>query len=286
MNYQKRYYQEFASVTPTYTSFYRIPLEKYEKYSHPSNLPKQKRVDNRSIRRLQKALNYLLITSPIQTTYCKEMKKHVRFKLNFITLTLSDKQIHDDEYFRVNLLDRFLKWLVYKGATGYVWKAETQKNGNIHFHITSNKYIHWKDIRSYWNALQFKHGYLANYLNTNGHTDANSTDIHAIKNEEKAMKYMSKYMLKEQKDRREIDGRNFGYSRNLANIKLNFETTSKEYEQIHNYLTTLKPNFVAFDFISVMWHDIINLNSCPSSLAKMIVEQVAWKPSKQSKHSQ
>src|SRR6187455_1928623 len=108
---QKRYYQEFASITPIYTSFYVRPLEKY--YNKKKVLPKPKivRADNRSMKRLQKALYYMIITSPIQTTYCKMEKKHVRFRLNFITLTIANSKDDDDKFIKANLLDRFLKWI-------------------------------------------------------------------------------------------------------------------------------------------------------------------------------
>jgi hypothetical protein len=266
------HFQEFISITPTFSSFYNIPDRKVSSNKKIHKTKPIIRVNNRPIRRLQKAVNYLMITSPRQTTYCKEMKRHINFKLNFITLTLSQKQFHTDEYIKSNMLDRFLKWIVYKGATGYVWKAETQKNGNIHFHITANKYIHWRDIRSYWNGLQERHGYTANYFNAHGSTDANSTDVHAIKNEQKALKYISKYIIKSDSTRRVVSGHSFGYSRNLANIKINLPTSDIDTRDIIDYLKSMHGVTKRFDYVTLLYHDLISLDKCPKGLADLINE--------------
>lgn len=273
-NSSKRYYQELASITPTYTSFYNQPMETYTNKKRFIPKPKPIRVDNRSVKRLQKAMHYLIMTSPVQYTYCKELKRNVRFKLNFITLTIANSNDYDDSFIKANLLDRFLKWIVYKGATGYVWKAEAQKRGTIHFHVTANKYIHWKDIRAYWNALQQRYGCLDAYFVKYGHYNANSTDVHAIKNEERALKYMSKYMMKAEPDKREIEGHKFGYSRNLADIRINMPTNTPEFSEIYNYLNTRDTYTVKFDYVTVMSHPIIDLSVCPPCLADLIHEAV------------
>lgn len=269
----KRYYQEYGSIKPSFTSIFSRPLEDYGSSNKIKLKPLVKRNDNRAKKRLTDALNYLLITSPLQYTYCKIMKQSHRFKLNFITLTLSDTQKHDDKFIKEKMLEPYLKWLLYQGATGYVWKAEVQKNGNLHFHITSNKYIHWREVRSFWNRLQQKHGYLDNYLIANGHCDANSTDIHAVINEKEAIKYMFKYLLKEEPDKRKIDGHNYGYSRNLANIKITYPTDSKEFTECWAYINSMQIVKKEFDYVTVYYHDLINLDKCPECLRKTILEQ-------------
>lgn len=129
----------------------------------------------------------------------KAKKKGFYFKLNFITLTLTKPQQHPDTYIVHHMLIPFLKYLRRShNVINYIWKAEIQperllKRGErcIHFHITTNKFIHWKKVRNKWNELQLAHGYREE------NTDPNSTDIHSVINEKQAVHYMSKYITKE-----------------------------------------------------------------------------------------
>src|SRR5690554_5071199 len=62
--------------------------------------------------------------------------------LVFITLTLSSKQVHDDNFIKRNLLNNFIIYMGRKfDMKNYLWKAEKQKNGSIHFHIVTDVYI-------------------------------------------------------------------------------------------------------------------------------------------------
>lgn len=91
-------------------------------------------------------------------------KKAIKYKMTFITLTLASKQIHTDNEIKATLLNQFLIELrsQYK-VNVYIWKAEKQANGNIHFHILTNQYIHWRLLRSLWNRIQEKLGYVTRY---------------------------------------------------------------------------------------------------------------------------
>ena len=81
--------------------------------------------------------------------------------LKFITLTLSSRQKHTDNEIRNKLLNQFLTELREKfGLKNYIWKAEKQENGNLHFHILVDVYIHYKQIREIWNRIQNKLGYV------------------------------------------------------------------------------------------------------------------------------
>ncbi len=90
--------------------------------------------------------------------------KRRSFKLNFITLDLSSDQVHTDQVIKRELLHQFLlemrkKWHV----SLYLWKAEKQKNGRIHFHIITDKFIPWNELRNVWNRIQQKLGYVTCY---------------------------------------------------------------------------------------------------------------------------
>lgn len=116
-------------------------------------------------------------------------------QLSFITLTVTDRAgLLDGKTAYKNLLSHFLSWLrKTKGVTSYIWKAELQENGQIHYHITCPDFIHYKEIRAKWNELQKKAGYLDAYFKEFGHWDPNSTDIHSAK----VVKDMAAYLVKE-----------------------------------------------------------------------------------------
>ena len=83
--------------------------------------------------------------------------------------------------------------------------------------MASDTFIPWRDLRNSWNRILEAKGYLKEYEKLNGHTDANSTDVHAQK---KLMRNMAAYLCKEfQKndpDGRLIEGRLWGCSERLS----------------------------------------------------------------------
>lgn len=223
----------------------------------------QKRKDHRSISRLRNAIYFLMITSPFNRVYCKKEKRHFTFKLNFITLTLSGDQKHDDYFIKNKMLDVFLKWLKRKGVKSYVWRAETQANGRIHFHITTNTYIHWRSIRDKWNSIQQVHGYLDNYFDSFHSLDPNSTDVKAVKNEGKALRYIAKYMGKATPGRREIQGHSFGYSQSLSNPKFVFTAHEDSFRIVGDYIRKMTTATVKHDFIQMYYtHPLYNWQEC------------------------
>jgi hypothetical protein len=90
-------------------------------------------------------------------------KRHQKGKrtLKFVTLTLSAAQAHTDVEIKKGPLNQFLTELRTDfGLKNYVWKAEKQQNGNLHFHIIIDCYIHYQQIRDLWNRCQNRLGYV------------------------------------------------------------------------------------------------------------------------------
>ena len=52
--------------------------------------------------------------------------------------------------------------------------------------------------------------------------------------------------------KRQVTGHHYGYSRKFARIKIVYETIALEYEEIHQYLLTLKPKKKIFDFTNII----------------------------------
>lgn len=132
----------------------------------------------------------------------------------FITLTLPSTQWHSDNTIKEEILKPFIKWLTSSsdeyfkigprkgekkgfGVNVYLWRAEPQKNKNIHFHIICDRYIPWPRIRQKWNqcceylGYVSRYGYMQNYYNRNGFVpdeDRIQNDMDLFKDYYKAFK--------------------------------------------------------------------------------------------------
>lgn len=180
-------------------------------------------LSKKAISRMSAALNWMMLFSTPKKVYSISKKKSFTFKLNFITLTLSTRQKHSDQYILHKMLFPFLKWLERKyQVTAYVWRAEIQPKRLkekdercIHFHVTLDRFVHWRAIRNKWNSLQRKHGY------TEPTADPNSTDVHSVRSEKKIVGYFTKYMTKKVPDESlKVTCKIFGMSRNLSQMNL------------------------------------------------------------------
>lgn len=82
-------------------------------------------------------------------------KKHnAKYLCTFITLTLQGKQEHTDDELTKGLINPLMSYArKYFGVRYYIWKKELQKNGNLHFHLVTDRFIDHKALRKAWNRL-------------------------------------------------------------------------------------------------------------------------------------
>lgn len=196
-------------------------------------------ISSKASQRIKLAIDWLLLLASEKKVFSQRHGRHFNFKINFVTLTLSAKQNHCDNVIKSQLFSQFLeeckkKWNV----SNYLWRAESQRNGNIHFHLVTDKFIPWQELRLTWNRIQNKLGYVDQYaLNMRkkfkdgfvfdssygkkwGYkqqytaflkatkedwNNPNSTDVHSIKNIKDIAAYLGKYCTKNSKFRK-IDG--------------------------------------------------------------------------------
>lgn len=199
-----RAFLPYVSIRPSYLSLYSLPTERkirtetqvkneYNLIQHdPSGL-----ISLKAEKRIKNAIDWLLEISPIRKFYARKYKKWYNFKINFVTLTLSSQQKHPDNVIKKELLNQFLieakkKWNV----NNYLWRAEAQKNGNIHFHICTDNFIPHVELRNVWNRIQNKLGYVDRFHVKHKHRSPNSTDVHSIKRIGNISAYLSKYCCK------------------------------------------------------------------------------------------
>jgi hypothetical protein len=162
------------------------------------------KLSSSATKKAKKAIKYLLLQSNSKKVYNPKFRTTFDFKVNFITLTLASKQVHTHQAIKAKLLNQFLieakkKW----NLTNYVWRAEQQKNGNLHFHILSDKFIPYNELRDCWNRIQNKLGYIDRFKKTEHKRSPNSTDIHSLRKINNVYQYVTKYMTKIQKFNRQ-----------------------------------------------------------------------------------
>lgn len=175
-------------------------------------------VSYKSAKKIRNAVNWLVASSVKQRVFSQIDKRTYQFKVNFITLTLpSLNHGLTDHQFKNRLLKNWLARMQYKcGLKNYVWKVETQANGNIHAHITSDCFIHYSYIRDSWNSLLIKNGLMKDFAAKHGHSDPNSTDVAAVHSIKDLAAYLAKYFSKSDEQRRGVSGRLWSCSYTLS----------------------------------------------------------------------
>lgn len=249
---------------------------------------------------MTKALSWMYLFSKKKWAVFKDettgKTKQFQFRINFITLTLSDAQVHSDDWIKIHMLEPFLKWMKRKSATHYVWKAEAQDNGNIHFHITTEVFIHYAKIRDKWNSIQYKAGYLNNRMKRGLDDSPNSTDVHSVKNEKGFVAYMVKYMTKLEEMqktklhtkrvtfydspieaammmgsicavglpvlKRKIEGKIWACSQDLLNIRVSMNVEDEYFsENFLQHSIATKAEWQKHDFCDTYHHKFLNIKS-------------------------
>ena len=159
-------------------------------------------------RKITKAIEYLVTTATDKVGHEKLTGKTVRFKVAFVTLTLPAQQLHSDKELISTCLNQFIIEIKkYHGVKNYVWRAEKQKNGNLHFHILVDSFIPWWLMRNRWNRILNKLGYVDRFQEKHGHKTPNSTDIHSTRKIRNIYSYLTKYLTKDEQTTQNNNGK-------------------------------------------------------------------------------
>lgn len=196
---------------------YRFKFNKSE-----SKKPYSGKVTTHSQRRIRKAVQILVQKSNWQQVYNPITMKAFRFKLTFITLTIPDlaNGLSGKESYKL-LLKPFIQTMQrVHGMRDYIWKAELQQRGTIHYHITTNTFINYMHIKKRWNQLLDKAGLMQDYKEKHGHSNPNSTDVHKVYNDDNIESYLEKYISKDNNSDMSIHGKVWDCSISLKSNKL------------------------------------------------------------------
>ena len=178
-------------------------------------------VSDKSAQRIKSSINWLVSSAVTKRVTNPKTKQRFNFKINLLTLTLAQEQGEiSDKLFKSKYLQPLLKRLKRKtGLKNYVWKAEVQSNGNIHIHLVTDKFIHYKVLQDMWNDILYKNGQLQKFFKKHGHFDPHSTEVKSVQKVKNLASYLIKYLTKKETDKRLIVGRLWGcnYALSQAN---------------------------------------------------------------------
>lgn len=168
-------------------------------------------------KRLAKAVSLLVTSTPKRWHHNKVTGQYNQFHLSFTTLTIPESEMSKDaKSCHKQLLEPMLRILRKRyGMRSYVWKCELQDNGSVHYHLTSDVFVHHQQLRDEWNQLLLAKGFLKSFVEKYGHDNPNSTDIHSTRDIRNMEAYIIKYVSKSMKDGAKINAKVWDCSMNL-----------------------------------------------------------------------
>jgi hypothetical protein len=173
-------------------------------------------VSAKAAKRIAKYLELLYDAAKLKRIYSKKSEKCYYYRLGFLTLTLPSLQQHTDNQIHDQCFQPFIKAISRKEACFlYIYKAETQKNGNLHYHITTNTFLHKDFINLKWNQYINRLGYVDRY----GKPNPPSTEIRAVKSNKDLAIYLAKYISKNDDERRKVSIKTWDCSAMLKSVK-------------------------------------------------------------------
>lgn len=238
------YQQTVSQIQGHYNHYSTSSLDKYNTERFLQNVDTLKKrekytgmMTTGAKKRLTKAISLLIQSSPKKFIHNPVSNKTHYHHLTFITLTLPDvSKSKDAPFCHKYLLQPMLRILRNKyNMKSYVWKCELQKNGSIHYHLTTDLFIVHTDLKNTWNNIIRKHGMLEDFKKQYGHDNPNSTDIHAVSNINDIEAYLVKYISKEYQNEVSLKAKIWDCSKNLKESKY-FTTvlTPELHEAINN----------------------------------------------------
>jgi len=272
-------------------------------------IPKDKRnnglISKKANKQVNKCIDWMVLLSNGQGQQVTQGNYSYDFKLNFITITLPSKQRHSDSFIKKNILAPFINNLRQKSfginpknhkniySKYYFWRAETQANGNIHFHLITDVYYPWQQLKIDWNKYLEKYGYVSEFEKLHNHRFPNSTDVHSLLRIKNIGRYLSKYCGKNSKGYqilsdsnhirncrnyplftsftwklpkvnakffRPVFGRLWGCSENLSRLKTSkFSFTGKLENEILKYKSMFPKKVIMRDFVTIIDIDLTKL---------------------------
>lgn len=156
------YFSYNLKLKPNFVVMYRTYFKEIRKVHNVMNRneKKEKKFNRDSQRKMQEYIFWFLAARNQKAFFSG--KRFVN--CSFTTLTLPSRQIHSDTEIKDLCLNQFFVELRNRyGLKNYIWRQESQQNGNIHFHIIADIFLPCAEIQEIWNRIIEKLGYVSNY---------------------------------------------------------------------------------------------------------------------------
>lgn len=187
---------------------YDLPKEGFDQPSWrkpPTKRGYSGKVTASTAKRIRTAVDVLLQKSPHRYIFNPVTNRRQKFQLSFTTLTISQSEEvpasegHEAlKMFLQHFKRPWRKKQLSEQIGTYIWKAELQSRGQLHYHLTANSFLHLAEIQRVWNGIQRRRGWLEEYHAKYGRWEPNSTDVHAVYKIKDVARYLTKYIAKQE----------------------------------------------------------------------------------------
>lgn len=224
-----------------------------------------------SQRKLRRCFGWLVYKVMNQKETATKRLNAIKRHMAVVTLSLTQDQWSTDEFIKKQCLNPFLTLLrKHHKNLDYVWKAERQQNGRIHFHLILDRYVAWEWLNNAWANILYKNGYMQEWKEGTRTIWPKCVDVRGCSKAKNAYLYLCKYLSKDV-GALGIEGRLWGASYGLVHLgKVEFSLSMDEMEKIEeavNNTTLIKITSEDFTFYSI---DIISL--CDHTYLRPILE--------------
>jgi hypothetical protein len=173
-----------------------------------------------SVKRFKRRADHFSASAKARWLKHPSKDRYMSFYLAFITLTITSRAgIVNSRDGYDKLLSPYLDWLTRTHRVGvYLWCREKQKNGQLHYHLVVDQFIHKQALKDKWNNLLRGNGYLKAYKEHYGNDNPNSTNVRSAYKTSQVGHYMAKYMTKQRRVNEDGGARLWGCSENLSSL--------------------------------------------------------------------
>lgn len=200
-------------------------------------------------RKVRHSMHWLLYSHSSHCNSVIERRNFLRSNMAVITLTLPIPQFTNCRFIKNMMLAPFLRELTKAyDSPLYLWKAERQKNGNLHFHIIVARRIcmHW--VRFKWWKYCALNGYFRPAADANVWEMPPCTETDGLQHVSQIGSYLMKYVCKETGGE-PIDGRIWGSCHQLVGItKVQIEVSFELWNQLQEFVTKGLLKFNSYDY--------------------------------------
>ena len=120
-----------------------------------------------------------------------------------------------------------------QGLNDYLWKAELQQNGQLHYHIGTSTYLPQNIVRWKWNKDCKSAGLLDAFAHKYGHFNPPSTEVKSIIHVQDAKSYIAKEFAKKETRIQQVGGKVWDCNEELKRGYFSTELTGEVYWKLH-----------------------------------------------------